>query len=125
MYVLLCSVSFSSLFSILYPLFSIPYPLSSILYSLFPIPYPLFPIPYSLSPSPQVALDALYDKLSDGGFVIVDDYLIPSCMEAVLDFRAKRGIRDPLWALPGSTKNGVLKVFWQKGHSESGVRGKA
>jgi O-methyltransferase len=42
------------------------------------------------------ALGALYDRLSAGGHVIVDDYALPGCKAAVDDFRASRGIRDEL-----------------------------
>jgi Macrocin-O-methyltransferase (TylF) len=43
------------------------------------------------------ALAALYPKLSAGGYVIVDDYLvIPACRQAVTDFRAAHGIDDPI-----------------------------
>lgn len=54
------------------------------------------------------ALLALYDKVSPGGFVIVDDYVLPACAKAVHDFRDERGITAPIekidWA--GS--------FWRK-----------
>jgi O-methyltransferase len=40
--------------------------------------------------STYVALDALYPKLSPGGFVIVDDFhLIPPCRQAVIDYRSR------------------------------------
>jgi hypothetical protein len=43
------------------------------------------------------ALDALYDKVSPGGFVIVDDYHnVAACRHAVHDFRDRRGINDPI-----------------------------
>ncbi len=43
------------------------------------------------------ALDALYPRLSVGGFVIVDDYgAWPSCRAAVDDFRAAHGIDDEM-----------------------------
>jgi hypothetical protein len=45
------------------------------------------------------ALTALYDKLSVGGFVIIDDYaedLWTNCRQAVDEFRASRGITDEL-----------------------------
>ncbi len=42
------------------------------------------------------ALDALYDKVSPGGFVIIDDYLLKPCAAAVDHFRAARGITAPL-----------------------------
>ena len=42
-------------------------------------------------------LEALYDKVASGGFVIVDDYwALPSCREAVDEFRARRGIAAPI-----------------------------
>lgn len=46
--------------------------------------------------STMVALDALYDRLSVGGYVIVDDYALPTCAKAIIDFRSKRDIHDPL-----------------------------
>lgn len=43
------------------------------------------------------SLENLYDRLSPGGFLIVDDYgAIPACKAAVDDFRAERGITEPL-----------------------------
>jgi len=43
------------------------------------------------------ALDSLYDKLSPGGFVIVDDFHnVAACRQAVHDFRNNRGITDPI-----------------------------
>ncbi|GAA4673726.1 TylF/MycF family methyltransferase [Nocardioides nanhaiensis] len=43
------------------------------------------------------ALDALYDKVAPGGFVIVDDYgAVPACAQAVHDFRDAHGITEPL-----------------------------
>jgi O-methyltransferase len=38
------------------------------------------------------ALDALYPRLSPGGFCIIDDYAIPACRQAVADYREKHGI---------------------------------
>ena len=43
------------------------------------------------------ALDALYHKVSVGGFVIVDDYgNVEACRQAVHDFHARHGITDPI-----------------------------
>lgn len=42
------------------------------------------------------ALQALYDKLVPGGFCIVDDYFVPTCRQAVEEFRASRGIGEPM-----------------------------
>ncbi|MGO9385595.1 MAG: TylF/MycF/NovP-related O-methyltransferase [Mycobacterium sp.] len=39
------------------------------------------------------ALDALYPRLSPGGFCIIDDYrALKSCRQAVTDYRAKHGV---------------------------------
>lgn len=47
--------------------------------------------------STMVALESLYDRVSPGGFVIVDDYLaVPGCRAAVDDFRRTRGITAEL-----------------------------
>lgn len=57
------------------------------------------------------ALEALYPKVTPGGFVVIDDYgAIPACKAAVHDFRAARGITAPMetidwtgvaWRAPG------------------------
>jgi O-methyltransferase len=41
-------------------------------------------------------LEALYDKLSVGGYLIVDDFFLPACRKAVEDFREKRNITDEI-----------------------------
>ena len=55
------------------------------------------------------ALRALYPKLSEGGFCIVDDYALKGCREAVDDFRAEHRIAGPLVEIDWSG------VFWRKG----------
>ena len=42
------------------------------------------------------ALEALYHRLSPGGFVIVDDYYLPACAKAIHAFRDARGITDEI-----------------------------
>lgn len=54
------------------------------------------------------ALDALYHKVSPGGFVIVDDYILPACRKAVDEFRATHGINDEMQEVDGAA------VYWQK-----------
>ncbi|MDQ3484920.1 MAG: TylF/MycF family methyltransferase [Actinomycetota bacterium] len=55
------------------------------------------------------ALDALYDKVSPGGYVIVDDYgAVPGCAKAIHDFRDARGITDELETIDWAG------VFWRK-----------
>lgn len=58
--------------------------------------------------STMVALDALYDRLSIGGYVIVDDYALPTCMKAVTDFRHKREISDPIVPVDWTG------IYWRK-----------
>jgi len=62
------------------------------------------------------ALDALYHKLSRGGFVIVDDYFLPPCAQAINEFRAREGITSPLIPIDG------IAVWWKVDHAPS-VRG--
>jgi len=51
----------------------------------------------------------LYDKVSPGGYIIVDDYgAVKACAKAVNDFRASRGIKDPIKNIDD------IGVFWQK-----------
>ena len=55
------------------------------------------------------ALTALYDRVSPGGIVIVDDYgLIATCAAAVDDFRRERGIVEPIKRIDASG------VYWQR-----------
>ncbi len=42
------------------------------------------------------ALNPLYPKLSPGGYVIIDDYLVPGCRAAVDEYRDEHGITDPI-----------------------------
>jgi O-methyltransferase len=58
--------------------------------------------------STMEALRALYERLSPGGFVIIDDYCIQSCRQAVTEFRAARGIVDAI------VKIDEAGVFWRK-----------
>lgn len=44
----------------------------------------------------HAALDALYDKVTLGGFVVIDDYGEPDCRAAIDEFRLARGVVDPL-----------------------------
>jgi O-methyltransferase len=55
------------------------------------------------------ALRALYDKVSAGGYVIVDDYGLEGCRKAIDDFRAERGIPDSFQMIDNSGA-----VFWKK-----------
>jgi nucleoid DNA-binding protein len=55
------------------------------------------------------ALVALYDKLSPGGFVIIDDFgAFEPCRVAVREFREQRGVTAPLRPIDWTG------VYWQK-----------
>ncbi len=55
------------------------------------------------------AITALYPRLSQGGYCIVDDHgAVPACAQAIADFRSAQGIRDPL------EKIDWTGVFWRK-----------
>lgn len=51
----------------------------------------------------------VFDKLSVGGYVIVDDYhAVPGCKIAIDEFRKARKIKDPIIEIDG------IGVYWQK-----------
>lgn len=54
------------------------------------------------------ALSQLYPKLSSGGFVIIDDWNIPMCQQAVDDYRAAHDITEPITGID------QCGVFWRK-----------
>jgi hypothetical protein len=58
--------------------------------------------------STMVALKSLYDKLSVGGYVIVDDYCIASCRTAITDFRDEMRIKDEIIDIDGTG------IFWRR-----------
>ncbi len=51
----------------------------------------------------------LYDGLSSGGFLIIDDFNLAPCRQAVEDFRRERGIDEPIEQVDWTG------VFWRKG----------
>ncbi len=54
------------------------------------------------------ALEALYDKVSPGGFVIIDDYhVVPACKQAVNDFLTSRALNPELKEIDG------VGIYWQ------------
>lgn len=54
------------------------------------------------------ALSALYNKLSPGGYCIIDDYALPGCKKAVDDYRQQHGISAPITQVDWSG------IFWRK-----------
>jgi O-methyltransferase len=57
------------------------------------------------------AIEALYPKLSPGGFCIVDDYgdLVAQCQRAIHDYRGAHGITEEIVDIDG------FGAYWRKG----------
>lgn len=54
-------------------------------------------------------LQALYPKVSAGGYIIVDDFgAIPACREAVLDYRSENGVEEEVQKIDWTG------VYWKK-----------
>lgn len=67
--------------------------------------------------STMVALAALYPKLSVGGYLIIDDWHLPSCRQAVLDFRDAFGISERIdesvnaqWRISRPWRHGPVRL---------------
>ena len=58
--------------------------------------------------STMVALEELYPRLSLQGYVVIDDWQIDECREAVEDFRNKMGVDEEITDIDG------YSVFWRK-----------
>lgn len=72
-------------------------------------PFALLRLDGDLYESTYVALQALYPKLSPGGFAIIDDYgAVPACRRAVSDYRSRMGIESPIHEVDWTG------VWWQK-----------
>ena len=54
----------------------------------------------------ELALEALYPRLSPGGFVIVDDLFLPPCREAVTNYRCGKGITTAIHEIDWSASCG-------------------
>jgi O-methyltransferase len=65
--------------------------------------------------STYVVLKHLYDRLSPGGYVIVDDYgMLEGCDKAVHDFRTEHDVGEELKII-GSVSGRPLGAYWRKG----------
>jgi Macrocin-O-methyltransferase (TylF)/Coenzyme PQQ synthesis protein D (PqqD) len=73
-------------------------------------PLAILRVDVDLYSSTAQCLDLLYDRVSPGGFVIVDDYgHLTCCRDAVDDFRRRRGVDEPIRWIDGSG------IYWRKG----------
>lgn len=72
-------------------------------------PFSLIRLDGDLYESTTDALEALYPRVSSGGFVIIDDFgAIPACRKAVMDYRARNGIIAVIRDIDGDG------VWWRK-----------
>jgi hypothetical protein len=72
-------------------------------------PLAILRIDVDLYSSTATCLDLLYERVSPGGFVIVDDYgHLECCRDAVDHFRERRGVREPMHRVDGSG------IYWRK-----------
>ncbi|MDB5452760.1 MAG: macrocin O-methyltransferase, partial [Caulobacteraceae bacterium] len=60
------------------------------------------------------ALEALYHKVSFGGYVIVDDFALQGCQKAVGDFRQKHQIDSLIFPIDGTA------AWWRVDHPPIG-----
>jgi hypothetical protein len=58
--------------------------------------------------STMQCLQSLYPRVPIGGFVIIDDFGLPPCSHAIIDFRKANSIADPLIDVDH------MAVFWQR-----------
>lgn len=62
------------------------------------------------------ALTALYPKLSQGGYLIVDDYELPGCKQAIDDYRKSQRISDRILSIDNRA------VYWQRTEHQADER---
>lgn len=59
------------------------------------------------------SLNNLYDKLSSGGYCIIDDFGHVRCIQAVLDFRQARGITEEMIIID-TAPGAYPSMYWRK-----------
>lgn len=73
-------------------------------------PLALLRIDADMYESTTQALEALYDRLQPGGYLILDDFHnIANCQRAIVEFRARRGITTPM-----NNADSWCAVYWRK-----------
>ena len=68
----------------------------------------IFPSDHIMYKSTMDVFEACYDKVSTGGQVIIDDWCLPMCREAVEDFRRTNNYNEELVPIDDSS------VYWIK-----------
>lgn len=60
--------------------------------------------------STKICLEYLYEKVTDGGYVIIDDYALAGCHKAVHEFLNKHNLKPDIQYVQG----GLGVAFWKK-----------
>jgi len=75
----------------------------------------------------RAILEAIYERVSPGGFVVIDDYGSAGCQEAVEAFRADIGVQEPLeridWSAAAWRRAATGRGPRQRGRVASGGAG--
>jgi SAM-dependent methyltransferase len=50
----------------------------------------------------------LYHKLSPGGFLVIDDFSLPGCQQAIMDYRAAYEVDEPIVGIDS------MSAFWRR-----------
>lgn len=70
--------------------------------------------------STRNAIELIYPHIQPGGFIIIDDWQLPACKQAVVEYREKHDIKDPIRfpVIPEAETQNIrvqLEAFWQVG----------
>jgi hypothetical protein len=58
--------------------------------------------------STMTVLQQLYDRVSVGGFILIDDWNIDKCRQAVIDFLGAKGLQPQIIPIDNCA------VYWRK-----------
>lgn len=68
------------------------------------------------------ALECIYPRISYGGYLIIDDWHLPSCRQAVVDYREAKRILEPVEFIMGARGGRYIQeAFWKVGDPNKDV----
>ena len=63
------------------------------------------------------ALEHIYPSMACGGYIIIDDWHLPKCVQAVGDYRQRHAITDPIQLVLNPARVEVVyEAFWRVDH---------
>jgi hypothetical protein len=73
--------------------------------------------------STRDAIESIYPKLQPGGYIIIDDWHLPSCRRAIMEYRKEHGINDEILGVvvDGTDKTIPIEAFWRVGSHSAGL----